>query len=55
MKYGQLMRDALQITWRHPFLWVLGLFAGGAAGMSHGDRGGAAAFANGLSEDVQPK
>ena len=40
MKYGQLIRDAWQITWRHPFLWVLGLFAGGTAGASLGGRGG---------------
>jgi hypothetical protein len=40
MKYGQLIRDAWQMTWRHPFLWVLGLFAGGTAGASLGGRGG---------------
>jgi hypothetical protein len=40
MKYGQLIRDAWQITWRHPFLWVLGLFAGGTAGASIGGGGG---------------
>src|SRR5215212_3185685 len=28
------------MTWRHPFLWVLGLFAGGAAGASFGGGGG---------------
>jgi len=40
MKYGQLIRDAWQITWQHPFLWVLGLFAGGTASMSLSGRGG---------------
>lgn len=34
MDYGRLIRDAWRITWRHPFLWVLGLFAGGTAGVS---------------------
>src|SRR4051812_20569658 len=39
MDYGRLIRDAWQITWRHPFLWILGLFAGGAAGASFGGSG----------------
>jgi hypothetical protein len=39
MDYGRLIRDAWQITWRHPFLWVLGLFAGGTAGASFGSGG----------------
>lgn len=39
MNYGQLIRDAWQITWRHPFLWILGLFAGGSAGASFGGGG----------------
>lgn len=39
MDYGRLIRDAWQITWRHPFLWVLGLFAGGAASASFGGGG----------------
>src|SRR5215207_2747802 len=47
MEYGRIIRDAWRITWRHPFLWVLGLFAGGAAGSafklqnSSGNGGGA--------------
>lgn len=40
MQYGQIIRDAWRITWRHPFLWVFGLFAGGAAGSSLNFRGG---------------
>lgn len=40
MEYGQLIRDAWQITWRHRFLWILGLFAGGTAGASFGGGGG---------------
>jgi hypothetical protein len=39
MRYGQLIRDAWQITWRHPFLWMLGLFAGGTASASISSRG----------------
>jgi hypothetical protein len=39
MNYGQLIRDAWRITWRHPFLWVLGLFAGGTASASFGSGG----------------
>lgn len=35
MEYGRIIRDAWRITWRHPFLWVLGLFAGGAAGTGY--------------------
>ncbi len=40
MDYGRLIRDAWQITWRHPFLWILGLLAGGTAGASIGNGGG---------------
>jgi hypothetical protein len=40
MDYGRLLREAWRITWRHPFLWVLGLFAGGTAGISLGGGGG---------------
>ncbi|MGE3272704.1 MAG: hypothetical protein AB7P40_28455 [Chloroflexota bacterium] len=45
MEYGRLIRDAWQMTWRHPFLWLLGLFAGGTAGASFngGGRGGGGA------------
>ncbi len=33
MEYGKLIRDAWSITWRHPFLWILGILAGGAVGL----------------------
>lgn len=39
MNYGQLIRDAWAATWRYRFLWLLGLFAGGAAGAGSGGRG----------------
>src|SRR5712691_8939393 len=29
MDYARLVRDAFYLTWRHRFLWVFGLFAGG--------------------------
>ena len=32
LQIGQLIRDAWATTWRYRFLWILGLFAGGAAG-----------------------
>jgi hypothetical protein len=32
MEYGELIRQAWRTTWRHRFLWVLGLFAGGVGG-----------------------
>lgn len=38
MDYGGLIRDAWAATWRYRYLWVLGLFAGGAAGVGSGDR-----------------
>jgi hypothetical protein len=38
--YGALIRDAWQTTWRHRFLWILGLFAGGAVGVSSAGGGG---------------
>jgi len=40
MDYGSLIGDAWRMTWRHRFLWVLGLFAGGASGLSFGNGGG---------------
>jgi hypothetical protein len=40
MEYGRIIRDAWGITWRHPFLWIFGLFAGGAAGSSFKLQGG---------------
>jgi hypothetical protein len=36
MNYSQLIRDAWAATWRYRFLWVLGLFAGGAIGAGGG-------------------
>ncbi|MGH2356289.1 MAG: DUF7544 domain-containing protein [Chloroflexota bacterium] len=36
MDYGALIREAWTTTWRHRFLWILGLFAGGAAGLAWG-------------------
>jgi hypothetical protein len=39
MNYGDLIRDAWRITWRHPFLWVLGLLAGGTVSTSFGGGG----------------
>lgn len=33
MEFGGMIRGAWALTWRYRFLWVLGLFAGGAAGM----------------------
>jgi hypothetical protein len=36
MDYGQLIREAWQMTWRHRFLWPLGLLAGGVTGGSYG-------------------
>ncbi|MBI2864645.1 MAG: hypothetical protein HYX94_08810 [Chloroflexi bacterium] len=38
MNYGRLLRDAWIITWRHRFLWLLGLFAGSSAGTCSGSR-----------------
>jgi hypothetical protein len=32
MEYGRLIRDAWAITWRHRFLWFLGLFSGTSVG-----------------------
>ena len=31
MDNGRLLHDAWRLTWRHRFLWVLGLFAGGGS------------------------
>ena len=39
MNYSQLIRDAWAATWRHRYLWILGLFAGGAAGFGGGQQG----------------
>jgi len=36
MNYSQLIRDAWAATWRYRYLWILGLFAGGAAGAGGG-------------------
>jgi hypothetical protein len=40
MDYGALIREAWATTWRHRFLWVLGLFAGGAVGVAGGGGNG---------------
>ncbi|MHB0979738.1 MAG: DUF7544 domain-containing protein [Thermoleophilia bacterium] len=42
MDYSELLRSAWRITWRHKYLWVLGLFAaeGGGCGFSGGSPGG---------------
>ncbi len=40
MDYGALIRGAWVTTWRHRFLWVLGLFAGGAVGIAGAGRNG---------------
>jgi hypothetical protein len=33
---GARIREAWQTTWRHPYVWILGLFAGGAVGVASG-------------------
>ena len=40
MEYGALIRDAWSTTWRNRFLWILGLFAGGAIGVTSWHAGG---------------
>lgn len=56
MDYARLVRDAWHMTWRHPFLWVLGLFAGGTAGASFsgGGRGESGAPASMVSDRTIP-
>lgn len=41
MDYTELLRSAWRITWRHKYLWILGLFAteGGGCGLSGGSPG----------------
>lgn len=34
MDYSRLISDAWRITWRHKYLWILGLFAAGGGGCS---------------------
>jgi hypothetical protein len=36
MDYGAIIREAWRTTWRYRFLWALGIFAGGAAGLPTG-------------------
>jgi hypothetical protein len=36
VEYGTLVRDAWRLTWRHRFLWLIGLFAGGLGSMPGG-------------------
>lgn len=38
MNYSQLIREAWAVTWRHRYLWILGLFAGGAVGAGGGSQ-----------------
>ena len=57
MDYGEILRRALAISWRHKYMWLLALFAGEGAGLSlpsfqRGPRGGADDFATG--EDRRP-
>ncbi len=40
MDYGALIRSAWGTTWHHRFLWILGLFAGGAIGIGGVGRNG---------------
>lgn len=40
MDYGALIRDAWTITWRHRFLWILGLFAATTVGSCSTNWGG---------------
>ncbi len=42
MDNGRLLHDAWRLTWRHRFLWVLGLFAGGGTGLNFSFPGGGA-------------
>lgn len=37
MNYSELVAEAWRLTWRHRFLWVLGLFAGGGLGGGFGN------------------
>ena len=40
MEYGALIREAWAITRRYRFLWIFGLFAGGAVGVWTGGGAG---------------
>ncbi len=40
MEYGRIIREAWATTWRYRYLWVLGLFAGGAVAAPYGTGGG---------------
>jgi hypothetical protein len=53
MEYGKLIRDAWAITWRYRFLWVLGLLAGGSAGLP-GLNGGGGGGERGQAAPVGP-
>lgn len=39
MDYGDLLSSAWRVTWRHKYLWILGLFAYGSGGCSLGGGG----------------
>lgn len=32
MSYGEIVREAFRVTWRNPYLWFFGFFAGGSLG-----------------------
>ena len=40
MDYGALVSRAWNLTWRHRFLWILGLFAGGGVSSCGSGAGG---------------
>lgn len=40
MDYGALVSRSWSLTWRHRFLWILGLFAGGGVGSCSSGAGG---------------
>jgi hypothetical protein len=56
MEYGKLIHDAWVITWRHPFLWILGILAGGAVGLPgfNSGVGGGRGAAESQSASSQP-
>jgi hypothetical protein len=53
MEYGALIREAWDTTWRHRFLWVLGLFAGGSVGVAFSGGNGQGAQWRASPEEVQ--
>ena len=53
MGYGSLIRRAWERTWRHPFLWVLGLFAPSTVGSCSPGTGGTGTQWRASPEDVE--